>query len=95
MGSTHDDISLTLLSSSLHITHNWDQRRIYSASHAKREEGFTERWGEPQLDIDVHVANITLFQYRPAWEVQLALTISGLRFTVVNSPYACCETTGE
>jgi len=37
---------------------------------------------------------ITLFQYHPAWEEQLALRVAGVPYVAVNSQYAVTETTG-
>lgn len=41
------------------------------------------------------VVPITLFQYRPAWREQLALTVCNLPYTVVNTTHAVTEATGQ
>jgi hypothetical protein len=46
------------------------------------------------LELPYPQQSITLFQYRPAWEEQLALRVLKMKFVVVNCPFAVWEATG-
>jgi hypothetical protein len=46
------------------------------------------------LELPYPQRSITLFQYRPAWEEQLALRVLKMKFVVVNCPFAVWEATG-
>jgi hypothetical protein len=99
---------LLLQNSIADALYNWSNARSYpavAASHPPSVSTTTPTsnttaatWDEYELDSTT--ANlypqqeITLYQYRPAWEEQLALMIAGLPFCVVNVAYATQEATG-